>query len=587
MKRVLCLRFPNWPVQRQQRLLSADSGLFAACATDSRPAWRLAIHTAAPQAGAAAARSASEQQDAAFVRENFPAARSGATVICCSQAAWHQGVRRGLPLGEARSMAAPLKQPQSAAGSLSADTHFVPWDPAGDRQILVELAEQARMFAPLIGLENGPVPDSLLMDITGCGTLFQGESALAERLLKTFQQSGWQCRVAISDSAASAWAFAHPGGHMLMQSTGPGEIDGRFDQSWQADSIIIPTGQSAGYLGSFPIAASRIPLTDIRTLAELGIHTLQQLLDLPVEDLPSRLGETTLERIRQLAGVDEELIRSIPEACPIGASWVSETPATSRSEIRQVLDHLTRELEPQLRQRSLGAIALQVVLKHEDGTTDTLSAQVVSPLQDAARLLEVLHLRIESLHVKQPVFSVRMTTTLAPLPVARQKDLFSASEHLKPQEELATVINRLNGRLGPQAVLTAAVSDSSVPEHTIQLTPVMSKTAVPSQRTAAARIERLVQPGSDADDASFAVRPVFLLPAPVRTQILTPGVNFAWEGRTFNVRSLTGPERVQTQWWQESTVHRDYYRLQTTQGPEFWAFRDLTDGTWFLHGIFE
>ncbi|MCR9197185.1 MAG: DNA polymerase Y family protein [Planctomycetaceae bacterium] len=579
MKRVLCLRFCNWPVQRLQRLQSTDSqgGLVS----------RLAIYTAAPQAGAAAARSDSEQRDTAFVRDIFPSSRSGATILCSSQAAWHQGVRPGLPLGEARSMAAPVAKP-SAAGRQPADTHFVPWDPVGDRRTLMELAEHARMFAPLIGLENGPVPDSLIMDITGCGVLFQGETVLAERLLKTFQQSGWQCRVAISDSAAAAWAFAHPGGHLLTQSTGPGEIDPRFDQSWQADSIIIPPGQSAGYLGSFPVAAGRIPLTDVRTLAELGIHTLRQLLDLPVEDLPSRLGNTTIERIRQLAGVDEELIRSIPEASPITASWVSETGATSRSEIRQVLDHLTQELEPQLRHRGLGAIALQAVMKHEDGSTDTLSAQVVSPLQDAARLLEVLHLRIESLHVKRPVFSIRMTTTVAPLPVARQKDLFSASEHLEPQEELTAVINRLNGRLGNNAVLTAAVSDSSVPEDTIQLTPVMSETAVTSRRTAACRIEQLVQTEADAADKAFAVRPVFLLPVPVRVPSLKPAARtFVWEGRTFEMQEWIGPERVQTHWWQEISVHRDYYRLLTTQGPEFWAFQNLTDGTWFLHGIFE
>jgi len=90
MKRVLCLRFCNWLVQRQQHLNSTDS--------DGRSTSRLAIHTAAPQAGAAAARSDSEQRDAAFVRDIFPSARSGATILGSSQAAWHQGVRPGLPL---------------------------------------------------------------------------------------------------------------------------------------------------------------------------------------------------------------------------------------------------------------------------------------------------------------------------------------------------------------------------------------------------------------------------------------------------------------------------------------------------------
>lgn len=579
MKRVLCLRFPNWAVQRQQQLQSAISSTGSPL--------RLAIHTPVPQAGAAAGRSADEQQDTALVRDVFPSSKGGATIIGSSQAAWQQGVRPGLPLGEARSMAAPGPQLGRSPGQNVVETHFVEWDPGGDREALTELAEHARMFAPVIGLENSPLPDCLLLDITGCGMLFQGESVLAERLLLQFRRLGWQCRATISDSAATAWAFAHPGGHQLLQPTGPEEMDARFDQSWRADSIIIPPEQSSVYLGSFPVAAARIPLADIRILSELGLLTLQQLLNLPVDDLPSRLSDITLQRIRQLTGVEEELIVSIPEARPIQASWVSEVAATNRSEIRQVADHLVQELEPQLRRRSVGAIGLQMTMKHEDGNTEMLAAEVVSPLQDAARLLEVLHLRIESLHLRQPVFSVSMTTTVAPLPIPRQQDLFSTNEHLEPQEELTTVVNRLNNRLGANAVLTAYISDSAVPENTVHYVAVMPHTST-ARRTATTVIERLVQPDDSREPTPFVSRPVFLLPSPISIPpVERAGFSFSWEGRVYEKRALLGPERVQTQWWHEETVHRDYYRLTTRQHAEFWIFQNRNSGDWFLHGVFE
>lgn len=487
-------------------------------------------------------------------------------------------------------MATPLAQPSRQKNAPLTETHFVEWDPAGDRRELTELAEHARMFAPIIGLENSPVPDSLMMDITGCGSLFHGESVLAERLLQKFQQLGWQCRATISDSVASAWAFAHPGGHLLQQVIGPDEMDGRFDQSWQASSIIIPPGQSPSYLGSFPVAAARISQTDIRTLSELGILTLRQLIELPIEDLPSRLSNGTIQRVRQLTEVDEELITSIPEANPVSARWVSEIPATNRNEIRQVLEHLVTELEPQLRRRGVGAIRLNVTMKYEDESTDVLSAEVVSPLQRATAMLEVLNLRIESLQLQQPVLTVSMTTTVAPLPVPRQRDLFSANEHLEPQEELTTVVNRLNNRLGSDAVLTAELGDCSIPERAVQYAPVMSSHSQAARRTAATLIQNLVDPEDHPSESALSVsRPIFLLPVPVEIGTQHPAGNFTfrWEGQTFETVTCAGPERVQTQWWHDAATHRDYYRLRTAQGAEFWVFQNLRTERWFLHGIFE
>jgi hypothetical protein len=52
--------------------------------------------------------------------------------------------------------------------------------------------------------------------------------------------------------------------------------------------------------------------------------------------------------------------------------------------------------------------------------------------------------------LSEPFHAVRMNVVVAPLPVARQKDLFSPEEHVVPQEELAALISRLSGRLGTE-----------------------------------------------------------------------------------------------------------------------------------------
>jgi protein ImuB len=66
-----------------------------------------------------------------------------------------------------------------------------------------------------------------------------------------------------------------------------------------------------------------------------------------------------------------------------------------------------------------------------------------------------------------------------------------------------------------------------------------------------------------------------------------PPLVFTWGGMERRIERTWGPERIQTGWWRASGVGRDYYRVQTALGHWFWLFRQLADGRWFLHGVFE
>ena len=85
-------------------------------------------------------------------------------------------------------------------------------------------------------------------------------------------------------------------------------------------------------------------------------------------------------------------------------------------------------------------------------------------------------------------------------------------------------------------------------------------------------------------------RPLRLLSAAERigdadTNPLTDG--FVRHGQPCRVVNFAGPERIETQWWHESAVHRDYYRVQTSDQAGYWIYRDIVHGGWFLHGIFD
>ena len=58
--------------------------------------------------------------------------------------------------------------------------------------------------------------------------------------------------------------------------------------------------------------------------------------------------------------------------------------------------------------------------------------------------------------------------------------------------------------------------------------------------------------------------------------------------RDYDLKILSGPERIESGWWDGGDVRRDYYVVQTSQGQRGWAFRpaDVAEGAWMLHGWF-
>ena len=50
---------------------------------------------------------------------------------------------------------------------------------------------------------------------------------------------------------------------------------------------------------------------------------------------------------------------------------------------------------------------------------------------------------------------------------------------------------------------------------------------------------------------------------------------------------LDGPERLESGWWDESGITRDYYIARSAKGVHLWIYRDRgRHGAWYLHGVF-
>ena len=544
----------------------------------------LVIHSPKPGEGE---KSSLHEADLAWLRQQFPSARSSPVVVATDRTGWKHGIRPGMPLAEARSMASPLQPLQEARTKKQPPADKVEltireWTPFTDRETLAADAELLRPFAPVIAIPDVCVPDCLILDVTGCGALFGGESALAEQLLHRLAQHNRSAHLVISDNTACAWAFAHPNGPEIAAAASHYAPD-----EFQTPVTIIPPGQAPGWFEHLPTEAARLARSDVDILRQLGILTLRQLVQLPIEDLPSRLSDEAITRVRQLTGVTEELLEPIPEATPVTASWVNEFPVSGLKPLQMIAEQLIDDVCQQLRRRHVGTIRLDFSLRPEEGDILELSVEVVRPTQEERLLRDVTLLKLETLRIPKGLVAVSVTAQSVPLPVTRQRDLFDTAGHLQPSEELTTLVNRVTGRLGKDSVLRIRTQPTSVPEDNIQLRPLVGSHI---QENIQNLVHELVAPEGGVDlEHSIPGRPLWLFQTPVEVSVedSPDAISVRIGGSSHSVIQCTGPERIQTQWWNDIPVHRDYFRMQLQEGGTAWVFRDLRTGTWWQHGWFE
>jgi protein ImuB len=479
-------------------------------------------------------------EDWRLVRELFPASRSGPAVVAVDRGAWELGVRPGLPLAEARSLARPVagRGVKSVVGGGAAGplaVQFEEWRPEEDRRELEELALIARRFAPVVALDSLPLPDSLLLDITGCEHLFGGEAELAEELLGELWGAGLRGVAGIGGRVSTAWAMAHwdPTDAELRGFLGQSGMSERLGvlgvsgglgtgkafgaASWRVRRL--PRGEDRPWLDVLPITAGRLPLSDVEILRDLGVLQLGRLLNLPREDLPARLSAVAVERVQQLRGVLSESLVNLPEANPIVAEWSEEQPASGLRDLHWVLGRLSELVSGELVRRRQMCGGVECELKLGSGEWLQFGAGLVRPTQDAGLLGEVSSLRLEYLLsdeqrriaagvgsvaagaavagaavagateaagvgvgvgvegflrlVVEPVVLLRMRALSAQLPPARQRNLFGELQDVsEPVEQLAALVSRLTGRLGRERVLRVGERADVRPEYSVRVEPL-------------------------------------------------------------------------------------------------------------------
>ncbi len=478
------------------------------------------------------------------------------------------GLAPGLSLADARALAPDLEPLER--------------DRAAERRALEALADWLERYTPWVALDPQAEPAGaagLLLDVSGCAHLFGGEPALAGDLLARlgriggggFRRRGHHARLAIADTPGAAWAAA------------------RYATRPASPFLLVPPGGQAAALAPLPLAGLRLPAATVELLARFGLTRIGQLAALPPETLATRAGPQALRRLRQALGALDEPVSPRRPAPGQRVRRLFGEPIAAAEDLARGLEGLLIGLCERLEAAGLGARRVELALHRVDGSVQRQGLGLSRASRDADRLKRLVAQRLERL---DPGFGVDALVVSAPLcePLDALQMALSGKRSSGRGEDLAALVDRLEGRLGAGSVTRPAPRESHLPERQVQALPAFAR----PPRGAAVGWPRGLP------------RPPRLLARPEPIEVVAglpdgPPRQFRWRRLLHRVVRAEGPERIEPEWWlgtpdaQEGA--RDYFRVEDEDGRRYWLYRGgapgngsagsaSAGGAWYLQGLF-
>lgn len=303
-------------------------------------------------------------------------------------------------------------------------------------------------------------------------------------------------------------------------------------------------------LGGVPVRRAALPNDAGTRLHHVGIRELGELFAMPRDGLRRRFGQDLLDHLDRMLGQAPEPFDGYrpPDTFDLRIELAYEVE--QHQALLFPVRRLTADLAAYLAGRDGGVQRFLLRLEHEDHLPTPVEVGLLAAERDPTLLFDLTRDRLERAQIPAPVVALRLIARELPPFVPEGRDLFDQQPAgTVPWEQLR---ERLRARLGNEAVYQITETTDPRPE----------------------RAWRRGDGNTSAGVEDRPPRPTWLLPKPIPL-------------RDPAIRILSGPERLESGWWDGADARRDYYVLETSLGQRAWAFAPVGEqGNWMLHGWF-
>jgi protein ImuB len=391
---------------------------------------------------------------------------------------------------------------------------------------------------------------SVLLDVSASLRLFNGPVEICHRVMRSVSTLGFSAQLGAAPTAMAAWLFAH-------QRRAKRVVLRRRVLSNRAMEAIL----------------NRLPLDLLPSahayqdwFAGIGAQTFGALRRLPRAGLIRRTSKDLLHDMDCAYGLAPELHEWIETPDVFSARIETFERVEQADALLDGAKGLLLQLIGWLTARQLAVRRFTVALEHERGRAAVaptlLEVALAEPAWSDEHLVRLLKERLAKTELKAPVIAVRLEANDAESMLPANASLFP--EPGGTPEDFRRLLELLTARVGAENVLVPTAVDDYRPE------------VCNSWTAATAKVSKL-------DSAEIQEgRPFWMLKKPIALVMRNERPFYGSE-----LRMVSGPERVEAGWWNDSLALRDYYVAQAADGTCYWVYLERTaEARWYLHGLF-
>ena len=478
---------------------------------------------------------------AAVVAEDKPQG----LVLWVNEKARQQGVLPGLRYAAAFSLASGLR-----AGEVS---------PAESKKAVTDLSHGLMRFTPEVE-PSAQEPGVFWLNGAGLERLYASPQQWAYAIHKDLRAQGFTVNLTIGFTRFGSYAVAKAKEGMTVFRDPAEERD----------------------------AARQVPLNRLNiepefrdTLFKLGIKTVGGLLSLPPGGLRERFGKEAHRLYRMAAGdLWMPLEPRAPDE-PVLQKYILDDPEDDTTRLLFLIKQLLHPLLATLARRHEALLILWLSLLIDHGSWLKEPLRPAAPTLDAAQILDLVRLRLESLQLAAGVIEIEL----------RAESCAATSEQLRlftegPSRDLDAAnraLARLRAEFGDEAVVCAKLADGHLPEAKFTWEPLTRVKLPQNVLNGLNDLNNLNSPSAKVLVRRIAAKPQRLAGGPYHSHedgwlILGP--------KHGSIDKLTGPYVFAGGWWNRE-IQREYYYAETRAGDLLWLYYDRVRRRWFLQGSIE
>lgn len=410
-------------------------------------------------------------------------------------------------------------------------------DPSAETETMFGLAAWASQFTPATALD---LPNTLVLDVTASLKLFGAPEVIVNKLSLGLRELGFHPVWAVAPTAKAACWFARMGEQAMID-------DHPALMRKIAALPLTVLKQSADLMGDF---------------SSMGLATIGDIQSLPRDGIARRFGEELLAEIDRGTGQRPDPRAFFKPPAVFLAEIELPAEATQADALFFASRRLLIQMAGFLAARSSGIERFTLRLLHKT-TASEVHVGMISPSQDVEHFSRLLREQLGTHSLREPVRSIAIfADSVRPLRVD-SGTLFI--DDAASAGNWKILVDHLRSRLGEKSVHGLSARSEHRPEYaSVAMEPDTAQLQLPLEG-----------------------RPFWMLerPRPIHS------VDH-YSGSTDRIQLVSGPERIESGWWDGREVIRDYFVALSTEKTLLWIYRERPvarleqKGGWYLHGIF-